>query len=199
MNNITAVLEQEFKDFANNLSWVQQEAKDIDSAYFATDANTLVGALATGSTGASFDTKLTKSQYQNAIGFIEQLNAFFGNAAVSTGDYINTIDNIIYGNAATPARVSDAAESLANRLKVLAQACLTHFLKAKYLMDLYNNSELGVLVSGATGARVVFGASMNVTQLTQGITLVEQYKKMINNESVATGLYSANVAIWQSI
>lgn len=199
MNEITSTLEGSFRSFALNMNWVMTEAKDIDSAYFATDASSLVGALASGSTAASLATKLTKSQYQNGIGFIEQVNAFFGNSPVTTGDYLNTIDNLIYGNAATPALVSDAAESLANRLKVLAQACLTHFNTARDLMDLFNNSELSVVVAGCTGARTVFGANMNVTQLTQGITLVEQFKKLINNEAVTTGLYSANVAIWRSI
>lgn len=199
MNNITQVLENEFQSFAVNLQWIMQEAADIDKAYFATDASTLVSALASGTSGASLDTKLTKAQYQNYIGFVEQLANFFGNSSVTTGDYLNTIDNAIYGNAAVPAKLSDAAESIANRIKVHAQSCLTNFLKAKYLLDLYNNSELSVIIAGCTGARVVYGADMNVTQLTQGITLVEQFKKAVNNEAVATSLYSANVAIWLSI
>jgi hypothetical protein len=199
MNNITSVLQGEFKSFAINLAWVMQEAADIDKAYFATDASTLVGALSSGTSAASLDTKLTKAQYVNYIGFVEQLANFFGNSAVTTGDYLTNIDQVIYGNAATPAKLSDATESIANRMKVHAQACLTHFLKAKYLMDLYSNSELSVIVAGCTGARMVYGADMNVTQLTQGITLVEQFKKMINNESVVTGLYSANVAVWEQI
>ncbi len=199
MNSITLVLEGEFKSFATNLQWIMQEAIDVDKAYFATDASTLVGALGSSTSGASLDTKLTKGQYQNYIGFMEQLKNFFGNSAVSTGDYLTNIDQAIYGNAAAPAKLSDATESLANRMKVHAQSCLTNFLKAKTLLDLYNNSELGVIVAGCTGAREVFGANMNVTQLIQGITLVEQFKKLINNESVAQNLYSANVAIWQSI
>lgn len=199
MNNITLVLENSFKDFANNLSWIMNEAKDIDSAYFATNASSVVGALANSTDGASLATKFTKSQYQNFIGFAEQINNFFGNSSVTTGDYLNTIDNAIYGNAAVPASLSDAAESLANRMKVLAQSCLTQFLTAKDLLNLYYNSELSVVIAGCAGSRTVYGASMSVTEMTQGITLVEQFKKMINNESVATSLYSANVAIWRMI
>lgn len=199
MNTITTTLEGSFKTFANNLSWVMNEAKDINAAYFATDASTLVGALASGTSGASLDTKLTKSQYQNAIGFVQQLGNFFDNAAVTTGDYLNTLDNTIYGNASAPAKLSDAAESLANRLKVLTQACLSHFLTAKDTLALYYNSELSVVVAGCSGGLRVFGADMNVTQLIQGITLVEQFKKLINNEAVATSAYGVNVAIWKMV
>ncbi len=199
MNNVTLTLENEFKSFAVNLQWVMQEAADINKAYFATDASALVSGLANSTDGASLDTKLTKAQYVNYITFLGQIANFFGNAAVSTGDYLSTIDQVIYGNAAAPAKLSDATESLANRIKVHAQSCLTHFLTAKKLLDIYNNSELTVVVSGCTGARMVFGANMDVTELTQGITLVEQFKKLINNEAVATSLYSANVAIWISL
>lgn len=199
MNNVTVQLENDLKAFADNLSWVMQEALDIHKAYFSSDASTLVGALASGTSGASLDTKLTKSQYQNAIGFVEQINNFFSNASVTTGDYLTNIEQVIYGNAASPARLSDAAESLANRIKVLCQSCLTHFNTSKGILDGYNNSELSVIVAGTSGARIVYGATMSVTQLTQGITLVEQFKKMINNQAVSTGLYSANVAIWGMI
>lgn len=200
MNNITKILEAEFKDFAEKLSWIMLEAADIVKANSATDASTLVAALATNATGASLATKLTKAQYQNYIGgYLAQLANFFGGSAVSTGDYMSNVDQVIYGNAATPAYVSDATESIANRLKVHAQASLTQFLKAKYIIDLYNNSELSVIVAGCTGARKVYGADHNVTQLTQGITMVLQYKYLINNEAVGTAAYSANVAVWRSL
>lgn len=199
MNDDTSEIEGMFKSFASNLSWVMTEAYDIHKAYFATDASTLVGALATGSSGASLDTKLTKNQYINMIGFVDQLKNFFGNAAVTPGDYLTNIDQVIYGNAASPAMLSAATESIATRLKVLAQSCLDLFNTSKSIMDFYSNSEIGVLVSGLSGARVVYGATMNATQLTQGITVVEQYKKLINNETVAQGLYSANVAIWKAL
>ena len=196
MNNIALTLEDLFKDFANGLSWIQNEAKDIEKAYFSSDASGLVSALGSGTDGASLATKLTKTQYQNGIGFIQQLINFFDNSAVTTGDYLTNIEQVKYGNAATPAFLSDATEDIANRLKVLCDSCLTHFLKSKDIKDKYDNSELSVLVAGLTAGRIIYGANMNNGQLTSGITLVEQFKKMINNEAVTTGLYSANVAIW---
>lgn len=199
MNNVTINIEADFKAFAESMSLIMNEAKDIHSAYFATDASTLVEALASGTTGASFDSKLTKAQYQNGIGFLEQINKFFNNEAVTTGDYLNTLNNLIYGNAAVPGNIGDAVESLATRMKNLARSCMTHFVTAKDILETYNNSELGTIVAEITGARIVYGANMSVTQLTQGVTLVEQFKKLINNEAVATGLYSANVAIWKML
>lgn len=199
MNTVTIDLENAFKSFATNLNWVMNEAKDIHTTYFATDASTLINALATSGTGASLDTKLTKAQYTNGIGFLEQLNNFFGNAAVTQGDYMNTLQNLIYGNAASPAKVSDAAESLANRMKVLAASCVSHFLSAKDLLGIFNNSELAEVIANISGARIVYGANMSVTQMTAGITLVEQYKKLINNEVVATGDYGVTIAQWKMV
>lgn len=198
-NLVTLTLEDKFKSFATSMNWIMNEALNIDKSYFSTDASTLVGALPSGTSGASLDTKLTKSQYQNGIGFVEQLNNFFSNSAVTTGDYLTNIEQLIYGNAASPTLLSAATESLANRMVTLASSALTQFNIAKDILNAYNNSGLGVLVSGGSGSTIVYGANHNITQLTQGITLVEQFKKLVNNESVATGLYSANVAIWQMI
>lgn len=198
-STITLTLEQYFKDFAASMNWIMGECLDIDKAYFSSDASTKVSALGSGSDGASYDTKFTKTVYTNAIGFIEQVNKLFSNQTVTTGDYLTNIDQVIYANAASPIVLSPATENLANRLKVLCQSALTQFVIAKNILNLYNNSDLSVMVSGSPGARVVYGANMNVTQLTQGITLVEQFKKLINNEAVATSLYSANVAIWLSL
>lgn len=199
MNSVTLSLENNFKQFADNLSWIMAEATEIDAAYFATNASTLVSALATSSDGASLDTKLTKGQYQNGIGFIEQLKNFFGNSAVTTGDYRNNIDNLIYGSAASPAKLSDASEALANRLVVIANSCMTNFLAAQEILGAYYNSSLSVVVAGCPSAMIMYGASCTVTQFIQGVTLVEQFKKMINNESVATSQYSDNVNIWKSL
>lgn len=199
MNNIALNLEGSIKAFAENLSWMQREVADIYKAYFATDATTLVGALATGASGASLASKLTKSQYQAGITFVEQMTRFFGNQSITTADYLGTIEAILYGNAASPARLSDAAEDIADRMKVACGLCLGYFNSAKDILDTYSNSELSVLVSGLAGSRIIYGANMNATQLGQGITLIEQYKKLINNEAVSTGSYGTNVAIWRSI
>ena len=146
-NLVTLTIEVKFKEFAEGLALISTEAKDIEKAYFASDASTLVGALATGTTAASLDTKLTKTQYQNGITFIQQLGDFFGNVAVSQADYLTTIEQVIYGNASSPAIVSDAAENLANRLKTLFDSCLDHFKKSEEILAIYDNSELSVLVA----------------------------------------------------
>lgn len=198
-STITQDFQTDTKNFVIGMDWIQQEAKDIYKAYFASDASTLVNALGSSSAGASLATKYTKAQYQNAIGFIEQLTKFFDNQAVTTGDYLTNIEQVIYANAATPAFLSDAAESIANRIKVLCDSSLNHFNLAKKIKSIYDNSELSVLVAGLSAGRVIYGSTMNNTQLTQGITLVEQYKKMINNEAVTTGLYSANISVWLSL
>jgi len=199
MSNITLNLQGSFQSFAENSNWMMNEASDVYASYWATDANVLVSALPSGTSGASLNTKFTKTVYQNSLGFVEQMNKFFSNSAVTTGDYLSNIENVIYANAGTPAIISPATESLADRMKVLCEASLSLFKTAKDILNAYNNSELSVIVAGCSGSRVVYGAAMNVTQLIQGITLVEQFKKMINNEAVTTGLYSANVAIWKMV
>ena len=196
MNNVTAQMEAAIKDFTTGFNWIQGEVKDIYKAYFSTDASTLVSALASGTDGASLTTKLTKTQYTNAITLIEQLKNFFDNASVTQADYWTTLQQVKYGNAAEPAQLSAATEDIANRIKVLFDSLLAHFAMAKDILSQYSNSEMSVLVANLDADRTIYGASMNNEQLGQGVTLVEQFKKMINNEAVTAGLYSDNLAVW---
>ena len=197
--SLTQQFQDQTKDFFNGMAWIQKEAFDIEKAYSSSDAQSTVTGLGSGTDAATLATKLTKDQYTNAIGFLLQLQNFFDNSAVTTGDYLGVIDQVIYGNAATPTFLTDATESIGNRLRELCDSALEHYNKALELKDFYDASEFSVLVAGLSGGRRIYGATMNNTQLTQGITVIEQYKNMISNTSVTAGLYSQNVSVWVTL
>lgn len=199
MDNTTGYLQARLKYFAEKMESVSIEASDIYAAYFASGANVSVDALASSTTAATVSTRLTKGEYQNGITLIGQINNFFGNIAVSQAGYLTTVESVLYGSAASPAFVSDAVEDIGARIKLLFSTVLLQFNDAKNILSIYNNSELSVLASGLTAYRVIYGADMTNSQMSLGVTLVEQFKKLINNEDVAQGAYSNNVAIWKLI
>jgi hypothetical protein len=199
MKNLSLELETELKAFATSLKAVWIEAEDIFKEYFSTDATTLVSALATDGTAATVSTKLTKAVLISGITFVTDLKDFFTNAAVSQTDYLATIQTILYGSASLGSPLSPAVESVGTRLYNLCATCLTLNNKAKALLDIYIDSELSAAVGAISSTTVVFGATSTKSLYTSGITLVEQYKKMLNNESVTTGDYAATLAKWEQV
>lgn len=198
-NKITELLQAKFKTFAKNMTQVIDKTTFINKAYFSTDASTSVLALVAGTDGASLNTKLTKTEYISGITLVEELVDFFNNGAVTTGDYLSTLMGLTYGSAAVAANLSDATEDIADRMVALASDLFEYYDEATLIKDLYDNSDLSVLVANANAGTVVYGASMTVSDLNSAITLVEQFLKIFNNEAVNQALYSDTVATWQSI
>lgn len=202
MSALSQQFEDGMKELAAGLHWIDQESEDLYKAFISTSAQSDVSGVSNATDPASLATKLTKAQYENGIGFVLQLIAFFAGDTFSQGDYLNVIENVKYGAATSSAGVplSDAAEDCANRLKTLCDSALSHYQLAGRLKDLYDTSELSVVVGGMTGGRRVYGASMNVTQLTQGITLIEKYRLLLANGDIGTEAeYGVNVAVWTSL
>lgn len=196
MNTIPTIIETAIAQMAASLKLISNEASDIEKAYFATGANALIGALATDGTAATVSTKLTKGEVVNAISLCQQVKNFFGNSDVTQDDYLVTIQNLLNGTNAANSALSQDVESIGERLKQLGADLLIHFKTAKNILKMYSASELSAAVGAISNQTIVFGGSVTKSKLVSGITLVEQLKKMINNEAVTTGDYEATIVLW---
>lgn len=193
----TKKIQIDIKSFMDGMLWLKETSKCIYDAYWDTDASTLVPALASGVSGATVESSLTKDEFVNGITFIEDLVDLFSNGAVSQADYLGTCNKLQYGSASITVPLSNATEALGTRLQTLGINCIGYYHDARNILNFYTNNELGDMISSLDAQRIVPGSDMTVSDLNAGITLVEQYKKMINNEVVSQALYEATVATWQ--
>lgn len=196
--NLTLQLEQEIKAFMTQAKTVWLEAEDIYKVYFSAGPSTEIAGLANGDP-VTVSTKLTKLELVNGITLCEELKDFFTNAAVTQADYVATIQNILFGNNQASSVISVAVEALGTRLYSLCGTALALFKKAKALLDLYTDAEISAAVGAISSSTVVFGATATKSVYTSGVIVVEQFKKMLNNEAVTTGDYSAILALWEQI
>jgi len=198
MAAITRKLQNDIKSIINALQILKEESKDIVKVYWATGISTLLAAKNDGD-AVTISTKLTKAQYVSGITMVTKFNNFFSNAAVTTGDYIETCQKLKYGNDEAVTILSESTEAAGDRLYQVALDCIELFKNCRDTLDLYIDNEVGECVAVWTNERVVYGADMNKSELSAGITLVEQFKKMMNNEAVNTGDYETSIASWQHL
>lgn len=193
----TKKIQIDIASFMSVMCCLKEEARDIYNAYWDTNASTLVPALATGTTGATVESKLTKTEYTNGITFVEDLDDFFTNSVVTQTDYLQSCNQLKYGSANISTEVSNATEQIGTRLKNLGTNCTTYLEDAIDILSFYTNNEIGDLITNLDTQRIVPGSDMTKDDLSLGITLVEQFKKMMNNEAVTTADYGATVAKWK--
>lgn len=196
MNNVSLAIESDLLDIAKTLNEVSITANEVLGNYFATGTSTLVDALADGSTPATVSTKLTKSQVQNMIGCLTQIQNFFTNQAVTQGDYLNSIYNVTNGNTAAPAIVSNNLEAIGEKLKAVALTMLGLYPECKNVVSLYNVSELGTALGSISSHIVVFGATSTKAKYLSGIVLAEQFSKLLGNLAVSQADYTTSVLTW---
>jgi len=195
---ITKKLQVEIASVVESMLTMKEEVKSIGKAYWSTNANTLVGAL--GSTdAATLSTKLTKTEYLAGITLCEDLEDFFTNDAVTTTGYQASCMLLKYGSHATGTKLSEATEDIGTRMKQVGVDCLELFKKCRNILEMYANNEVGDMIANLDTQRMIPGSEMTKDVLSSGVTLVEQFKKLINNEAVTTGDYSATLAKWQSL
>jgi len=175
---------------------MKEEVKNVTKTYWSTDATTLI-------TGASdpdpvtFATHLIKTEYIGGITLVEELEDFFINSAVTQADYAQTCEKLLYGCAVEPTKLSNATEEVGDRLIVVAGNCAELCKKCCNMLELYINNQVDLMIANLDTQRIIPGSQMTKDELSSGITLVEQFKKMMNNEVVSTADYSATLAKWQ--
>lgn len=192
-SNITLELQRSLKSMMASWWTMYNECIDIDAAYFKTEASTYVGAKAANDP-VTVNTKLTKTQFVNGITFIENVVKFFGNAAVTTGDYLSSIDPIKYGNTTGATAVPASVEALGSRLLQVCTDSIYLLQQSKLQESVYNSTSIGTAFASVPDAVIVFGAEMTRAELVAGVTLLQQWQRFIGNLSVTTGDYASTLS-----
>lgn len=196
MYEVPKLLQVSIKEVVESMITIKEEVRDIVKAYWSTDANTLVSALENASDAATLSTKLTKSNYINAVTIVSELNDFFSNADVTQADHIQNCHLIKYSSAVTPTKLSESTEMIGERMLQVVLDCLEIFKKCNNILKIYTSEQMDVVVSGWDAQRMIPSSSMSTSCLSSGIVLIEQFKKMFNNEVVTTADYASTLALW---
>lgn len=196
--DVTRQLQIDIKTLVNSWSNMKNEVADIGKAYWATDANTAVAGLGAND-AATMVSKLTKTEYLAGITLCEQIDKFFTNLALTQSDYLASCQNIIYGNDARTSKLSESVEALGDRMKQVCQDCVTIFKKCKDVLKMYTENEIGTMISAISTTRAIPGSDMIKSELDAGITLCEQFNKLIGNEIATQGDYTSSLAMWSRL
>lgn len=194
-NLIASKIQTKIYEMTVSMGYLVNECIDIEKLYFSGPSSQLSALGA--NDPVTVATKLTKTEIGNGITLCQQLNNFFQNAAVTQADYLATIEPILYGNDPAPSPISVEVEAVGNRLYLLCQNVLELFKQVKEIYSLYWANEIGSIVGSLSPSTVFYGIDATASELISGITLAEQWKKMINNEAVTTSDYKAIIAKWQ--
>lgn len=199
MTSSTSELDTRIKTFMRNVSPLQPESKDLSKLYSSEiDTDTVYTALA-GTDAATFSTKLTKTEVLNSLTIAEQIDKFFTNQALTQSDYRQDIQGIIYGNNTyTSPGISTAIEDYGVRAVALCQASLNLFNDANEILDIYFDTEISTIYAAVTGVDLPW-QDYSKSDFGAAITLIENFKKLINNEVATQADYGATIAKWIKI
>jgi len=193
------VVKNKMKELITSLGTVHHEATSIYSVYWKSDATTLVGAVTPDTTAVTVTTKLKKSEFIDGITTCEALKNFFDSAAVSQADYLQNCDHILYGNNPAVAQLSNAVESLGTRMYNLITTCIADLYLAQDILVLWSAHQLDDINEVLNDETYFPEFETNRAVVNAGITLVEQFKKLMSNEAVTTGDYASTVAKWEGV
>ena len=194
MNNISTVLETNISSSMETLEWVSSESSRLYNLYFKSDASGLVSGLSSGTDAATVDTKITKDEYLAGITFMQNVNNFFGNSAVTQSDYLQSMNNVIYGNDAASAQLSYAVEEIGTKMKAMFITMYSLYEDCILNLKIYSESKISTIFTSLSDSDIMYGTSLTKANFVSFMTCIEQYKKMINNEVVTTGDYLATVS-----
>lgn len=196
--DITRILQTEIKDMMDSWETMKDESVDISKAYWSTDATTQISS-ASATQAVTLSSYLVKEEYSAGITLMEDMEDFFTGEAVTQTDYRQTCEKLKYGSAVNPVKLSEATEALGARMKTVAINALTLFNKCQNVLKIYNENEVGDMIANLDTQRVIPGSEMTKDDLSSGITMVEQFKKMLNNEVVSTAGYDSTMAKWRRL
>jgi hypothetical protein len=196
--DVTRYLQIEIKAAVDSLSIMKEEVADIGKVYWATDANTAIGALAAGD-AATLSTKLTKTEVMSGITLCEQLDKFFTNQALSTSDYRVSCENLIYGNDGRSSKLSESVEALGTRMVRVAQDCIILYKKSAEILSTHISNQVNLMIADIDADRVIPGSDMTKDELSSGMVLLEQFHKLINGDATSQGDYASTLAQWKRL
>jgi len=196
MKHTTVLLQNGLKSIMDSFGIMQRECKDISDAYFKSGASATVSALASDTTPATVATKFTKANYTAGITLADNLNKFFQNQAVTTADYLATLDALKYGNATLATQLSVAVEEIGKRIYAMVQDCLSLVTQGRNLVEMYFDNEIGDIVSAFDADRIIPGSEMTRTDLSLAVTMLQEWEKFFTNTAVTQADYSSTVSRW---
>jgi hypothetical protein len=196
--DVTRQLQIDIKALVDSWVSMKNETADIGKVYWATDANTAVGGLGS-SDAATVASKITKTEFLAGITLCEQIDKFFTNQALTQSDYRASCQNIIYGNDARTTKLSESVEALGDRMKLVSQDCITIYKKCIDILKNYTENEIGTMIASIATTRIIPGSDMTKAELSAGVVICEQFKKMIGNEVAAQADYASTLAVWNHL
>lgn len=199
MNNVSSVVESQFKTLSSQFLSLMQQSANIYKAYTATDVSTLVGALANNNTPATVSTALNKYQYTAGITFCVQLANFFNGASVTSADYYGISEGLTNGDTPAGSPLSAAVELIGSQLFQLGQNALTFYAGAVIANGAYNQNGLAQTVTALVGTNsgiVVPGCSSSCGDMANAITMVLQFLNLMTNQSVFASNYFNTCIQW---
>jgi len=196
--DITRQLQTDIKLLINSWLTMKNESTDIGKVYWSTDANTAVAALTTGE-ATTMVSKLTKEEFLAGITLAEQLDKFFTNQSLTASDYLASCQNTIYGNNARTSKLSESVEALGDRMKQVSQDCITIYKKCLDILKSYTENEVGTMIASISSNRIIPGSDMTKAELLSGITLCEQFNKLLSNQAATQGDYAATLVTWSRL
>jgi hypothetical protein len=200
MSPATEVIETKIKAFITTFKDMQPESSDLSKLYWSeVNTDTVYTALIS-SAAATHSTKLTKHVVSNALTGAEQVDKSFTNQALTQSDYLQNVQGIIYGNDeyATAGGISTAIEAFGERSVTFCTSSLQLFKDAKDILDLYFDTEISAAVGAVTGEELPW-YEFSKSDFTEAVTMIEAFKKLINNEVATQGDYGATIAKWRKI
>lgn len=199
MFNETKVLQDKIYQIMRTMDWMDTESRNIEKAYWATETNTYVGGLSADADPATTNTRLSKKEFVDGITLCGQIKNFFSNAAVLQADNQVIIENIRYADTLGAADVPTCAEEIGQRLSTLCLNILSAYDSCRECLAYYDATEISDMVGVLASHRGVFGSSMTVQTLSEGMTCIDNFKKLINNEVATQGDYRSTVQKWMAL
>lgn len=196
-NNVTMSLQTKIKKAIQSLINIRSESADLVDLYFDEVSSDLSGV--SGTTAVTVTTKLTKDEVTTSVTMCQNLENFFTNQSVTTGDYLQTLNSVLNGNDQATSVVSEAVENYGFRVVELSKQVLGVYNDAFIIENLYNASEVSAAVGSISTQTVVFGSDMTKDDLTSAITLLQQWKNFVGNSAVSTGDYQSTLSKWERI
>lgn len=199
INNITHDLQVILKSIMSSMDTLQFDAKRAYDAYWDTDTTTLVSA-AGASEQVLVSPQVSKTTYTNGTTLAENLYKFFNNLAVGAVDHLEYCNELVYGEKfETPitAELSPATASIGEQLVAISETCLKLLDQSRIAMNIYNDNELSGVLSAISPERIVFGSSMSKTDLSNAITLCQQFESFMIAVDPTDGDYSTTLSKWR--
>ncbi len=189
---VLGALRNDIKEFVNLAEFIWLEAADIYDLFWKVGISTELSGIASDTDPATKVSKLSKGEVNLGLTLAEQFKNFFQNSAVAQNDYLHTMENLIYGSDERTIPGSAGLEAVGDRLRVLSEKALQAYKLGRKILITY-------IANDAGNADPEPSVPMTMDQLSSGVTLVEQFTKMVSNQAVATGDYTVSLGKWRPL